>query len=288
MSKRKTLFNELVKRRKLKKPSIKHTITESELEQRANAILARQINRRPAGFKAHKKKSKKSKTSSSSSKKSSSTRPRRRPSKRLGKKEREVLTFIGKKPRTLLQQNVAERMLKRHAKEIPKLKVTDIERMIKPQFKVISKLTSSRNRKKALKKKGKKKTKKKTKKGRGSMMEDVRYTRKNPNRIEGLKMGGANPLYYQIEDVPLIQFEKMLAKTISHMNPYQLNDASEAILLSYPRTKRGGGIKERIFQKIANEYRKRNCNGKARPLKEGEYHPLCANFCGKKKKNATV
>jgi DNA polymerase (family X) len=42
----------------------------------------------------------------------------------------------------------------------------------------------------------------------------------------------------------------------------------------------GGGIKEYIFKTAANAYRKRFCDGKARPLLDGEFHPGCNNFCG--------
>jgi hypothetical protein len=43
-----------------------------------------------------------------------------------------------------------------------------------------------------------------------------------------------------------------------------------------PSKKEGGGI----YQKGANIYRKVACNGKARPLLDGELHPGCFNFCG--------
>lgn len=37
---------------------------------------------------------------------------------------------------------------------------------------------------------------------------------------------------------------------------------------------------KKAFQLLSNQYRKRFCNGKARPLEVGEIHPLCANFMG--------
>lgn len=37
---------------------------------------------------------------------------------------------------------------------------------------------------------------------------------------------------------------------------------------------------KKIYQGIANKYRKKFCSGKSRPLKVGEIHPLCANFEG--------
>ncbi len=42
----------------------------------------------------------------------------------------------------------------------------------------------------------------------------------------------------------------------------------------------GEGLKDLVYQKIANAYRKLFCNGKARKLYEGELHPLCSNWCG--------
>jgi len=42
----------------------------------------------------------------------------------------------------------------------------------------------------------------------------------------------------------------------------------------------GGGIASKLYQKLANVYRRNFCSGKARELYDGEMHPLCANFCG--------
>lgn len=38
---------------------------------------------------------------------------------------------------------------------------------------------------------------------------------------------------------------------------------------------------KKAFQVAANLYRKKYCNGRARPLLEGELHPYCDNFTGK-------
>ena len=35
-----------------------------------------------------------------------------------------------------------------------------------------------------------------------------------------------------------------------------------------------------IYQDVTNFYRRNFCNGKSRPLLDGEFHPLCANFEG--------
>jgi hypothetical protein len=37
---------------------------------------------------------------------------------------------------------------------------------------------------------------------------------------------------------------------------------------------------KRGYQLLENQYRKKNCNGKSRPLEYGELHPLCANYEG--------
>lgn len=42
----------------------------------------------------------------------------------------------------------------------------------------------------------------------------------------------------------------------------------------------GGSIASKLYQKLANVYRRNFCSGKARELFDGEMHPLCANFCG--------
>jgi hypothetical protein len=42
----------------------------------------------------------------------------------------------------------------------------------------------------------------------------------------------------------------------------------------------GSGIKDYLFKTVANQYRKRNCQGKARQLLDGEKHLQCANYCG--------
>lgn len=39
-------------------------------------------------------------------------------------------------------------------------------------------------------------------------------------------------------------------------------------------------IPKKLYQTIANAYRKLFCNGKSRSLEEGEFHPLCANYIG--------
>lgn len=39
-------------------------------------------------------------------------------------------------------------------------------------------------------------------------------------------------------------------------------------------------IPKTIYKKVANLYRRNFCNGKARPLEQGELHPLCANYEG--------
>ncbi len=43
---------------------------------------------------------------------------------------------------------------------------------------------------------------------------------------------------------------------------------------------KGDGIATRIYQKLANAYRRVKCNPNARQLKDGELHPYCWNFCG--------
>lgn len=43
---------------------------------------------------------------------------------------------------------------------------------------------------------------------------------------------------------------------------------------------RGGSLATRAYQFAANQYRKRFCNGRARPLYDGELHPGCQNFTG--------
>jgi hypothetical protein len=43
---------------------------------------------------------------------------------------------------------------------------------------------------------------------------------------------------------------------------------------------KGNGIASKIYQKIANIYRKYNCPKGTRMLHDGELHPLCANFEG--------
>jgi len=43
-----------------------------------------------------------------------------------------------------------------------------------------------------------------------------------------------------------------------------------------PNSKKGSGL----YQTAANIYRRNFCNGKARPLLDGELHPKCWNFCG--------
>ncbi len=49
-----------------------------------------------------------------------------------------------------------------------------------------------------------------------------------------------------------------------------------------PKTKKvkGGSILSKGYKLLANAYRKVACNGKARPLEDGELHPLCANYEG--------
>lgn len=42
----------------------------------------------------------------------------------------------------------------------------------------------------------------------------------------------------------------------------------------------GSSIATAMYQKLANAYRRVSCSDKARPLKEGEMHPKCWNFCG--------
>lgn len=42
----------------------------------------------------------------------------------------------------------------------------------------------------------------------------------------------------------------------------------------------GGSFFTDTFQYLENQYRKRYCHGRARPLLKGEIHPLCANFEG--------
>ncbi len=46
------------------------------------------------------------------------------------------------------------------------------------------------------------------------------------------------------------------------------------------RKRKGGSLASKLYKLAANEYRKRNCNGKARPLLDGELHLLCSNFSG--------
>jgi len=42
----------------------------------------------------------------------------------------------------------------------------------------------------------------------------------------------------------------------------------------------GGSIASTIFKNVANLYRRNFCNGRARPLLDGEIHPSCFNYCG--------
>lgn len=42
----------------------------------------------------------------------------------------------------------------------------------------------------------------------------------------------------------------------------------------------GNGLASRAFQVSANVYRKLRCGNKSRQLYDGEYHPLCSNYCG--------
>ncbi len=44
--------------------------------------------------------------------------------------------------------------------------------------------------------------------------------------------------------------------------------------------KEGSGIKDYVFEKLANAYRGSFCNSSSRKLYPGEYHALCSNFCG--------
>lgn len=56
------------------------------------------------------------------------------------------------------------------------------------------------------------------------------------------------------------------------------------VLLDHKKQLYGGGIfgstLKRIFQKVANAYRKKFCSPKARPLELGEIHFQCSNFSG--------
>lgn len=50
---------------------------------------------------------------------------------------------------------------------------------------------------------------------------------------------------------------------------------------SYDTSRLGAGsFSSKLFQKAANYYRKNFCQGKSRPLKDGEYHLGCHNFTG--------
>lgn len=51
-------------------------------------------------------------------------------------------------------------------------------------------------------------------------------------------------------------------------------------LIDKYKNAKGEGLKEKLFQKLENTYRKLFCNGKSRNLYEGELHPFCANFEG--------
>lgn len=61
---------------------------------------------------------------------------------------------------------------------------------------------------------------------------------------------------------------------------YQIRKQEPEKTLADLFQKRGGGIASKLYQKLANVYRRNFCNGKSRALYDGEMHPLCANFCG--------
>ncbi len=77
-----------------------------------------------------------------------------------------------------------------------------------------------------------------------------------PNAISGGNQegpyfpGGAKNHYYQIDDVPVNNYEPLVARTASLMDPYQLNNVSQEHLLTYPRTNNSGkqGQRQDRFQ----------------------------------------
>jgi len=323
------LKKELIKRRKdLAPKKTRSKMTSEELESLAKTIGKTQIQRYPVGIKKKPKKSKKLKASNRSPElrrgleepdevmyaQLKEKKPKKKPKK---PKERDIITKLGKIYPLTPQEIQEKQILHGTRKKKRQLATSEIEDIIRP----------------AGKKKAKKSKSKRKKSGSGegednsglggSEMEDVRYTRKNPIRLDykqvypeysehqhqgegyayhtdGGHLGNFNPVgslnppidygplnytsnyplgphrnsnlpwqeypnpfgqpnaisggnqegpyfprgaknvYYQIDDVPVDNFEPLVARTASLMDPYQLNNVSQKHLLTYPRTRNSG------------------------------------------------
>lgn len=80
-----------------------------------------------------------------------------------------------------------------------------------------------------------------------------------------LEHGTENGILNVSNDDPIISAKIALAHLIENPRYYH---------------QKGIGLPEKAYQLAANTYRSLFCGNKSRPLKEGEFHPFCANFEG--------
>ena len=86
--------------------------------------------------------------------------------------------------------------------------------------------------------------------------------------------------FFKILDIPFRTPEEQFIRETKYKH---IKDGKKALQLIRKELK--GGIDflypvKKGFQILANQYRKRFCHGKSRPLEYGEFHPLCANYEG--------